>query len=128
MATHKPTKQPRRRKASETVRERSEKERQKKLTKSQGSKLKSKLHGPFSRLGKSSKKQPKSEAPKKRHFHLMPKYIRESWGELRKVTWPTKNLALRLTGAVVIFSIVFAIFVQITDLIFNKLIKIIILE
>jgi len=42
-------------------------------------------------------------------------YVRDSFQELTKVTWPTKNQAVRLTGIVLVFCLVFAIFLAIVD-------------
>ena len=39
----------------------------------------------------------------------VPKYFRESLLELSKVTWPTRQEAVRLTTIVVIFSLIFAV-------------------
>jgi hypothetical protein len=36
---------------------------------------------------------------------LLPRYIRNSWKELRQVTWPTVKQSIRLTYAVLIFSV-----------------------
>ena len=46
-------------------------------------------------------------------------YFQESYEELRKVTWPTRNQAIRLTFIVIGFCIVFSIFVGILDFAFN---------
>jgi preprotein translocase subunit SecE len=42
-------------------------------------------------------------------------YIRDSFQELTKVTWPTKNQAVRLTGIVLGFCLVFSIFLALVD-------------
>lgn len=49
----------------------------------------------------------------------LPKYLRESWQELRKVTWPTRREAWKLTLAVFIFSGSFMILVVIIDSLFK---------
>ncbi len=46
-------------------------------------------------------------------------YFRESFEELNKVTWPTKNQAVRLTIIVLIFCFIFAVFLTFADYIFN---------
>src|SRR5580698_10802667 len=38
---------------------------------------------------------------------LLPPYIRNSWKELKLVTWPNLNQSRRLTSAVLAFAIVF---------------------
>ncbi|PLX26748.1 preprotein translocase subunit SecE [Candidatus Parcubacteria bacterium] len=47
------------------------------------------------------------------------KYIRESIGELKKVTWPTKKQTIAYTIVVVAMSIGVAIFFAILDWFFN---------
>jgi preprotein translocase subunit SecE len=131
MDQDKKPKKPRIRKSPETVRERADKSASKKLSRSKG--LKGKIYRPLKALKRTGAKEynpvsvPDGKAGKvlNKRFHLMPKYIREAWAELKLVTWPTKKEAAKLTGAVVIFAIIFAVFVQIIDLIFNKLFKII---
>ncbi|MBT3704731.1 preprotein translocase subunit SecE [Candidatus Peregrinibacteria bacterium] len=47
-------------------------------------------------------------------------YVKDSLKELTKVTWPTKNQAVRLTIIVLGFVFVFAIFLAGTDFLANK--------
>ena len=42
-------------------------------------------------------------------------YIRESLEELQKVTWPTKNQAVRLTIIVFVFCLIVALFLGAVD-------------
>src|SRR3712207_6630154 len=37
---------------------------------------------------------------------LIPRYIRNSWRELKLVTWPNRQLSFRLTFAVIVFAII----------------------
>lgn len=46
-------------------------------------------------------------------------YFKESFAEMRQVTWTTKNQAVRLSLIVLIFSVIAAIFVGVVDLIFS---------
>lgn len=46
-------------------------------------------------------------------------YFKSSLEELTKVTWPTKNQAVRLTIIVLIFCIVIAFFLGAIDYLFN---------
>ena len=48
-------------------------------------------------------------------------YIKGSWQELSKVTWPTKNQAVRLTIIVFVFVLLFALFLGVFDFLFNEL-------
>ena len=47
------------------------------------------------------------------------KYVIESFQELRKVTWPTRNQALRLTAIVLGFCLLMALVVGVFDWAFN---------
>ncbi len=48
-------------------------------------------------------------------------YFRNAFEELTKVTWPTKNQAVRLTIIVMIFCVVIALFLGFVDYGFNEL-------
>lgn len=63
-----------------------------------------------------------------RRGRLMPKFITESWGELKDVTWPSKNETYRLTVAVFVFSIVFGLIVAFLDVGLDKIFKELILK
>lgn len=46
-------------------------------------------------------------------------YFQESFEELKKVTWPTRNQAIRLTFIVIGFCVVFSFLVGVLDFAFN---------
>lgn len=46
-------------------------------------------------------------------------YVRESYEEFRRVTWPTKNQAIRLSAIVLSFVLLSAVFIGALDFIFN---------
>ncbi len=48
------------------------------------------------------------------------KYIRETRGELRKVTWPTREESQRLTAIVLGVTVAMAIFLGLLDFIFSN--------
>lgn len=50
-------------------------------------------------------------------------YVRGSWQELKMVTWPTRHEGLRLTSAVIVFSVVFAVILAGVDYGLDKLFK-----
>ncbi len=52
-----------------------------------------------------------------------PRYFRESWAELKKVTWPSRRDTWRMTGAVFLFSVVLAIITAIADFGFSKAVE-----
>jgi len=47
------------------------------------------------------------------------RYLQQSWAELQKVVWPTRDNAIRLTVAVVIFSLILATFIGVVDYIYT---------
>lgn len=55
-------------------------------------------------------------------------YIIDSWSELRGVTWPTFRESVRLTMAVVIFSVVFGAVIAVIDFFLDKVFKQILLN
>lgn len=54
------------------------------------------------------------------------RYIRETRGELRKVTWPTRDEAWRLTLIVLAVTAAFALFLWAVDSLFSNLIRFVI--
>lgn len=63
----------------------------------------------------------------KRRFWI-PRYFRESWQELRQVTWPTRRETFKLTLAVFLFAIIFGLLVSLTDYGLDKLFRRILLS
>lgn len=59
---------------------------------------------------------------------LVPPYFRNSWRELRRVTWPGFRLSLRLTFAVTVFAIIFGCVIAGLDWVLDKLFKEVILK
>ncbi len=60
--------------------------------------------------------------------YLIPPYFKNSWKELRMVTWPNRRTTYRLTVAVIIFSIIFGVIVALVDFLLDKLFKKVILN
>lgn len=50
-------------------------------------------------------------------------YLKDTKGELKHVTWPTKNQAIIFTTIVVVLSIIVAIFLGAFDLLFTYILK-----
>ena len=50
------------------------------------------------------------------------RYLIESWSELKKVAWPTRETVIRLTILVVAVSIGVGIYIFVLDSIFNTLV------
>lgn len=59
---------------------------------------------------------------------LVPQYFRDSWAELKLVTWPNWTLSRKLTTAVLIFAIVFGLTIAGVDWVLNKIFKEILLS
>jgi preprotein translocase subunit SecE len=51
------------------------------------------------------------------------RYLTESWSELRKVAWPTRETVLRLTLLVIAVSIVVGVYIGVLDVVFNRTIE-----
>jgi preprotein translocase SecE subunit len=58
---------------------------------------------------------------KKRHF--IPKYFRDSWAELKQVTWPNRKQTAKLSLAVIMFAVVFALLISVVDFGLDKLFR-----
>lgn len=59
---------------------------------------------------------------------LVPRYFRNSWKELRQVAWPTFKQSRQLTGAVVIFAVIFGVVVALLDFGLDKVFKEVLLK
>lgn len=66
-------------------------------------------------------KQPIRKQPAKRQPRGLRLFFRETIGELRKVSWPTRREALSLTYVVVIVMVIMAIFLGGVDFVFFRL-------
>lgn len=55
-------------------------------------------------------------------------YFRDSWTELTKVTWPNRKQAIKLVAAVLVFSIVFALYIAVLDTLFSNMLQKLILK
>ena len=49
------------------------------------------------------------------------RYLNESWSELKKVAWPTRETVIRLTLLVVAVSVIVGVYIFALDRIFNTL-------
>lgn len=59
---------------------------------------------------------------------LLLRYVRNSWKELRQVTWPNRKETRQLTTAVFLFAIVFGALVTVTDFGLDKVFKKVLLQ
>ena len=53
-------------------------------------------------------------------------FVKQSYDELKKVTWPTREEVIRLTVAVIIISLVVAFFLGGLDALFAKIVQVIV--
>ena len=115
MADEQPTKKRRVRKV-ETIRQQTEKVRQgsenPKRVKSR--KLLGKIFSPLAFLAKPLRWLGR---------HIIPRYFRNAFTELRQVTWPDRKQSRQLTTAVILFAIIFAFFVSVLDYVLDKIFK-----
>lgn len=51
------------------------------------------------------------------------KFLKEVRSELKRVTWPTKKEAIRLTSVVIAVSIVVGIYIGVLDYLFTKIME-----
>ncbi|MCK5221838.1 MAG: preprotein translocase subunit SecE [Candidatus Aminicenantes bacterium] len=56
-------------------------------------------------------------------FKRIGDYLKEIKGELKKVTWPTKDDLIKTTIAVLVSSLIFGVFLFIIDMIFSRVIN-----
>ena len=63
----------------------------------------------------------------KKRRSLMPKYFRESWNELKQVTWPGRKETWKLVFAVFIFAIIMGVSIAALDYGLEKLLREVIL-
>jgi preprotein translocase SecE subunit len=129
-------KQPRRLKKTETVREKAEKagrpapEKRRRLRSTAG-----KAAQPIKRVAHVGRKEYYLPLPDNRfgrflnkRRHVIPRFFREAWAELRDVTWPSRKETWKLTLAVFIFAIVFGLLIAVTDYGLDKLFKRVLLK
>jgi preprotein translocase SecE subunit len=55
-------------------------------------------------------------------------YIRNSWRELRQVSWPKRRETIKLTAAVFVFATAFALLIAVVDYGLDKVFKLLLLE
>ena len=67
-------------------------------------------------------KTQKNDKPVVKKPNRIQKWWRETVGELRKVTWPTKEEALKMTKIVIVVVLATAIFLGVVDFIFSRLV------
>lgn len=67
-------------------------------------------------------KSNKNDKPVVKKPNKIQKWWNETVGELRKVTWPTKEEALKMTKIVTIVVLATAVFLGVVDFVFSRLV------
>ncbi|HYH36410.1 MAG TPA: preprotein translocase subunit SecE [Candidatus Saccharimonadales bacterium] len=111
-------------KASEGV----DRPRRTEKVKSAGGKLVKPIGAPFKKAAGSKPVKPLRKPAHVLGKIIVPTYVRNSWQELRKVTWPTWEESRRLTVAVLIFAIIFGALIAAVDYGLDKLFRNILLK
>lgn len=135
MAEKQPTKGKRRVKNPETFRERAVKAVEESQKPTKATRLKSSSTKATGPMRKSARKI--TQAKSLRFLHkparivgkiLVPTYFRNSWAELKLVTWPNWKQSRQLTVAVLIFAVIFGASIALVDLGLDKIFKNILLK
>jgi preprotein translocase SecE subunit len=116
---------------AETVRERTEKLQQRATAPKKQSTIRTFFDGffwPLRKLGQFISSLGRFRVFRWIGYVLYPPYIRNSWRELRQVSWPGFKLTMRLTYAVILFSVVFGLIVAGVDFVLDKVFKEIIVK
>lgn len=87
-----------------------------------------KVSAPFRATGRGLKKAGRLKPFRILGFIIVPPYFRNSWKELKQVTWPPFKVSLRLTFAVIIFALVFGALVALLDFGLDKLFREVLLK
>jgi preprotein translocase SecE subunit len=115
-------------KKAETVRQKAEKAAESSNQPRRLHATRKKAGAPFRAIGRGAKKAGNVKPLRILGFIIVPPYIRNSWKELRQVTWPTFPMSIRLTFAVFIFAVVFGLIVFFIDLGLEKIFKQVLLK
>ena len=130
MAEEKATPKRRLVKKAETVREKTEKaaaaEQQTQPRRLQATKRRA--GAPFRAAGKGASKLGRFKPFRIIGLIVVPPYFRNSWKELRQVTWTKPKDSIRLTFAVIAFAIVFGAVVAVLDYGLDKVFKEVLLK
>lgn len=50
-------------------------------------------------------------------------FVKDSWGELKRVTWPTKDDVVATTIAVLVLTVIFSFFIYISDKLLSTVVE-----
>ncbi len=65
----------------------------------------------------------KAQIARRRRGNPVSRYLRETFAELKKVTWPARPDALRLTGLVLVIVIISSLVLGALDYIFAQVVR-----
>ncbi|HEX3568726.1 MAG TPA: preprotein translocase subunit SecE [Candidatus Saccharimonadales bacterium] len=82
-----------------------------------------KAAAPFRLIGRISRRLGRIKVLHIISLILLPRYFRNSWKELRQVTWPKWRESRQLTAAVIVFAIIFGVLIALADYGLDKLFK-----
>lgn len=120
------------RQAPQTMRERAErtvnKSQKPKRSRFAGASRLAVISKPFKKLGSLKIWKPLRVAGRFVGKILLPPYVRNSFRELRQVSWPSRSQTLQLTSAVILFSVIFGLVIAVFDFGLDKLFKQVILR
>ena len=73
-------------------------------------------------MTKAASKKPKAGSKaKRRKENVVVRYLRETWAELKRVSWPTRQEATRLTLIVLATTVAMSAFLGVADLLSTQL-------
>jgi preprotein translocase SecE subunit len=55
-------------------------------------------------------------------------FVREAYDELKQIAWPSRNEIIRLTGIVIILSVLMGIYIGGLDWVFNQALQLILVK
>lgn len=135
MADKKPSKPKRRIRKAETVRQKAETAAKTQPKPRRLKRVASKASKPFKSAANVGKKEyympmPDNKAGRflNKRRSIFPSYFKESYKELKLVTWPNRKQTIQLTIAVFIFAIAFGVMIAIVDYGLDKIFKRILLK
>ena len=67
--------------------------------------------------------QPAKQQTGRREAQPRGRFVRESWGELKKVEWPGRNQVMQATVVVIIACAIVGAYLYVTDLVFRNLVE-----
>ncbi|MDZ7785683.1 MAG: preprotein translocase subunit SecE [Candidatus Saccharibacteria bacterium] len=118
-------------KRSETLRERSQKEASKSDKPTKRRRVVKTASKPIKGASKAGRKEyhpfklPDNKFGRRlnKRAHIMPKYFREAWEEIKQVEWPDARETTKLTTAVIVFALVLGAVVYVLDFGLNKIFR-----